>query len=101
MLLHLLHHFIRRTQVENKLIESSGENKYKKHVNKAISFNAIKTMAFEIFYGNYSYDVVLQKLTKLFNTNPILERPNKTQHRTKIRPKSSLSYQRRIRKHVF
>ena len=58
-------------------------------------------MAFEIFYSNDSYDITIQKLTNLFNTNPILERPNKTQHRMKISPKRSLSYQKRIRKHVF
>lgn len=48
-----------------------------KTVNKAISFNAIKNMAFEIFSKEQNSDVVLAKLTQLFAMNAIVKRPER------------------------
>jgi hypothetical protein len=72
-----------------------------KTVNKAISFNAIKNMAFEIFSKEQNSDVVLAKLTQLFAMNAIVKRPERKVKRCKISDTRSLRFQKRVRKHVF
>lgn len=54
-------------------INSKKPNKEIK-VNKAVSFNAIKKMAFEIFYNEEDKSLVCEKLSKLFTMNPIIVR---------------------------
>lgn len=76
------------------------ENKMRK-VNKAVSFNAIKNMAFEIFFNESNKAVVLSKLTKLFAMNPVVVRENREVIRKKTSPTRSLNFQKRMRKHVF
>ena len=90
------------TQDTNNDLEASSQNNlYKKQVNKSVSFNTIKNLAFELFYSNFDEDIILSKLTLLFKTNAVLQRPNKTTPRVEISPRRSLSYQKRRKKHVF
>lgn len=76
------------------------ENK-KQKINKAVSFNVIKKMAFEIFFGEPDKDKVNDKLTKLFVMNTLTVRKNRLVPRKKISDTQSLNYQKRRRKHVF
>jgi hypothetical protein len=76
------------------------ENKQQK-INKAVSFNAIKNMAFEIFFNEPNKDKVNDKLTKLFVMNTVTVRQNRIVPRKKISDTQSLNYQKRGRKHVF
>lgn len=76
------------------------ENK-RQRINKAVSFNAIKQMAFELFFNEPDKDKVMNKLTTLFMMNPIIIREARHVPRKKISDTKSLNYQKRMRKHVF
>lgn len=87
--------------IEEKInAEKQPENKQQK-INKAVSFNAIKNMAFEIFFDEPNKDKVNDKLTKLFVMNTVTVRENRIVSRKKISDTQSLNYQKRGRKHVF
>ena len=72
-------------------------------INKAVSFNAIKNMACELFFNQNQQDqqVINEKLTELFMTGTIVQRKDRSPPRDKISPRRSLNYQKRNRKHVF
>lgn len=86
--------------MQNEL-NTNTKAKLTKTVNKAISFNAIKNMAFEIFTNEQNPDVVLTKLTQLFAMNAIVKRPDRKVKRYKISDTRSLKFQKKARKHVF
>jgi len=60
-----------------ELKEKTKDNQYMQKVNKAISFNAIKNQAFNLFYSDTPFDETLKKLEDLFLTNTIVIRPNR------------------------
>ena len=66
-----------------------------------VSFNAIKKMAFEIFFSKKNKDLVLEKLDNLFRMNPIVVREDRGGLRKKISDTKSLNFHKRMRKHVF
>lgn len=70
-------------------------------INKAVSFNAIKNMAFEIFFLEPDKDKVMDKLMKLFVLNPVVVREGRQVPRKKTSDTQSLNFQKRMRKHVF
>jgi hypothetical protein len=70
-------------------------------INKAVSFNVIKNMAFEIFFNESDQGRVISKLTKLFRMNPIVVRKNRQVPRKKISITRSFNFQKRARKHIF
>jgi hypothetical protein len=84
--------------VERELTKTSGK-KFK--TNKAVSFNAIKNLALDIFYRKRNSEDVFCKLDRLFKMNPILVRKNREVPRENISNTRSFNYQKRIRKHVF
>lgn len=87
--------------VEEKINADAPIENKKKKINKAVSFNAIKNMAFEIFYREPDKNKVIDKITKLFVMNPVTVRANRQVPRKKISDTKSLGYQKRVRKHVF
>lgn len=72
-----------------------------KKVNKAVSFNALKNMVFDIFFNEREKNTVNEKLTKLFKTNVIVLRKNRHAPREKASLNRSYNYQRRQKKHVY
>lgn len=69
-------------------------------VNRAVSFNAIKNEAFDLFLENISTDKLLEKLTELFLTNPTQHRKNRSRDRdNNIR--KSYNHHRYKKKNVF
>lgn len=75
---------------------------YVKKVNSSISFNAIKNMAFDIFMNKQDSGPALEKLIRIFKTNPGLDRVGrKAPHRKKTSELQSLNFQKRTKKHVF
>ena len=69
-----------------ELQDKSKENKYVQQVNKAVSFNAIKHKAFDIFYGNKDKTIQMKELEELFLTNTVSIRPNrKTKPRLQLK----------------
>ena len=88
-------------KTEEKMnLEKPIENKQVK-INKAVSFNAIKKMAFDIFLNEKNKELVLGKLDNLFQMNPIVVREDRKSPRYKISDTRSLNFQKRMRKHVF
>ncbi len=87
--------------IETEMNEQKNKGQKKVKVYKAVSFNAIKKMAFEIFSREKDKEAILNKLVKLFMMNPVLVRNNRQVEREKISPIKSLNFQKRARKHVF
>jgi Transposase DDE domain len=70
-------------------------------VNKAVSFNAIKNRAFELFMSNKSENSIMKELTELFLTNPTSYRKDKNPPRRQSSAHRSLGYARRKKKTVY
>lgn len=87
--------------VEATLNINNIEQNFTKQVNKAVSFNAIKNLAFDIFFNEKNQDMVAKKLEQLFLQNPTLKRPNRIVERRKISARNSLNFQLRMKKHIF
>jgi len=62
-----------------------------------VSFNAIKNNAFELLFGEDEADLIEEKLTALFLTNPTVDR----KHRNPPRKKRLLNFHKRQKKHCF
>jgi hypothetical protein len=91
--------FTKDTQEE--LNSNLKDNQLSKKINKAVSFNAIKNMALDIFFNEKDLDKTSEILTLLFKTNTIVQRNDRSPPREKISPRKSLNYQKRIKKQVF
>lgn len=95
------------TGVESILTEDAEEQLSKqrgghpKKVNKAVSFNAIKDHAFELFYSKAPQDEVLEELTELFTKNPTLIRKDRKPPRNNPSSHRILGFWKRQRKMVF
>ena len=87
--------------VADSLNQQLKETQLPKKINKAVSLNAIKNMAFAIFFDDLDTAKTKEKLTKLFVTNTILNRVERSPPRKKISTRRSYNYQKRNRKHVY
>lgn len=72
-----------------------------KKVNRAVSFNAIKERAFELFMSDLPEEQTLQELTGLFQTSPTLVRIGRAVPRRCRSSHNILGFWRRKRKGVF
>lgn len=72
-----------------------------KKVNKAVSFNAIKYRAFELFYSKEPREAVLEQLDELFMASPTLVRKNRKPPRSTASSHLVLGFWKRKRKMVF
>lgn len=86
---------------DHKIKQSPDTQKLKQKVNKAVSFNAIKNMAFELFYETGSFNLIIEKLDLLFKTNTIVERKDRSPPRTKTSYNKSYNFWRYLKKQVF
>lgn len=77
------------------------ETQHPQTVNRAVSFNAVKNLALDLLLGDLDTDVVLEKLTALFLTNPCLVRSNRNPPRKKSSSRTLLNFHKRIKKHCF
>ncbi len=77
------------------------ETKHRQIVNHAVSFNAIKNLAFDLLLSDLDSDSILEKLTALFLTNPCLERKNRNPPRKNSSSRTLLNFHKRIKKHCF
>lgn len=95
------------TGVESILTEDAEEQLSRQHgghpkkVNKAVSFNAIKEHAFELFYSKAPQAEVLEELTELFTQNPTLIRKDRKPPRNNPSSHRILGFWKRQRKMVF
>jgi hypothetical protein len=74
---------------------------YPQKVNRAVSFNAIKTQAFTLLMSDLATDVIFQQLTALFLKNPCLERKDRNPPRKKSSAAVLLNYHKRLKKQCF
>lgn len=87
---------------EKELNANLHEGQYAKKVNTSISFNVIKNMAFEIFMDKTNGAAALEKMTRLFKTNPGLDRVGREgPPRKRTSDLQSSNFQKRVKKHVF
>jgi hypothetical protein len=95
------------TGAETILTEDTEESLKKQHggqpkkVNKAVSFNAIKYRAFELFYSKEPEEQVLAELEQLFKQSPTLVRKDKKPARKQTATRQLLGFWKRQRKMVF
>jgi len=76
--------------------------KYPQTVNRAVSFNAIKNHALDLLLaGGLETDLLLERLTALFLTNPCLERRDRNPPRKKTSARRLLNFHKRQKKHCF
>lgn len=74
---------------------------HNQQVNKAVSFNALKNRAFDLFLSDLPIEEVITELTELFMKTPTLYRENKKSPRGSANATKGLNFWRRVRKHVF
>lgn len=85
-----------QTQLDAKI------TRHPQTVNRAVSFNAIKTQALDLLLGEpQQTETVLDKLTALFLTNPCLDRPQRNPPRNKTPTRALLSFHKRQKKQCF
>jgi hypothetical protein len=74
---------------------------HRKKVNKAVSFNAIKDHAWELFTSTDPQDKVIEQMEALFLTNPTLVRKDRNPPRKRHPDNKVLDYYKRKRKVVY
>lgn len=82
--------------VNESLDKKQTRNKQK--VNHAVSFNAIKVKAFELFYSNEVSDHLLEQLEILFRMNPVQVKKDRYVPRVKRSDRHILHYHKRKKK---
>ena len=88
-------------EVEQELNNRLDEEQLPQKINKAVSFNAIKNMAFDLFFNEKDQQKTNEQLTELFMTGTIVQRQERSPPRKKISARRSLNFQKRTKKHVF
>jgi hypothetical protein len=86
-------------QAEERLSQKNTKHAY--HVNKAVSFNAIKNQVIDLLYHESDLDLLLEKLTKLFLKNPSCTRKNREVPRRKSSDRVLLNHHKRLKKYAF
>lgn len=88
--------------VEEEINLNLAKTAQEKKVNTAVSFNAIKNMAFDIFTNNTNQDESVQKMISLFKMKPVLQRPERVSPpRKKISDLRAYNFLRRVKKMIF
>jgi hypothetical protein len=82
------------------LSAKSSDNKHSQIVNKAVSFNTIKNHVTDLFLTTDNFEVLFEKLTRLFMTNPVCVRDRKVP-RNKSSSRKIINYHKRIKKICF
>lgn len=70
-------------------------------VNRSVSFNAIKNKALDLLLGDTETELIEEKLTALFLTNPVIERKDRNPPRKKKSSRHLLNFYKRRKKHCF
>jgi len=82
-------------------LKNKTTSKNQQKVNHSVSFHALKTEALNLLFSNTPLVKVLNKLRKLFVTNPTLDKKKPTTPRTPKTARHLLHYQRNQRKLSF
>lgn len=87
--------------IEEEINANSKEGHLPKKINKAVSFNAIKNLAFQLFFYEKDETMIEEKLTQLFKTNTLVQREGRNAPRKKFSWPKTINFQKRNRKHIF
>lgn len=82
-------------------LKDKTTSKNQQKVNHSVSFHAIKTEALNLLFSKTPIDKVLNKLRKLFITNPTLDKKKSPTPRIPKTARHRLHYHRTQRKHSF
>ena len=82
-------------------LKGKTTSKNQQKVNHSVSFHALKTEALNLLLSNMPITKVLNKLRKLFLTNPTLDKKKPTTPRNTKIARHLLHYHRTQRKHIF
>ena len=77
------------------------QGQYRQRVNKAVSYHAIKHEAIDLFYRTEDVDELLEKLTRLLTSTPVLVRPGRKYERKRRAARHRLHYHRCIKKQTY
>lgn len=77
------------------------ETRHPQTVNRAVSFNAIKHHALDLWWSNLDTHPLIERLTALFLTNPTSVRPQRHPPRRKTSARTLLDFHRRQKKHCY
>ena len=72
-----------------------------KQVNHSVSYHAIKEYALDLFFATQSEEMLLKKLTELFQMNPNSKRDRPPSQHNNTSVKACANYRKRIRKITF
>jgi hypothetical protein len=89
------------TDAAQAQLDTKQNNKHMQIVNRAVSFNAIKNQAFDLLYSKIPTQLLTEKLTALFLTNPVLVRKDRNPPRKKSSASRLLNFHKRQKKHCF
>lgn len=88
------------TSDSNKIL-AEKITKYPQQVNKMVSFNAIKNVAFRLLYSDLDSNTVIKRLESLFLTNPTVVRKERKTPRIKRAARHVLNFVKRKQKICF
>lgn len=83
------------------LAEESSDHQHAKQVNRADAYHALKDQVLDLLYSDIPAEAVIQKLQRLFVSNPVSVRPERKVPRRKQSFNRSYHFQRNVKKTVF
>lgn len=86
---------------QDVLDQKTDQNKHPQAVNKSVSFNVIKNHVLELLNQKCDLDTLLERLTKLFLTNPVCVRKDRETPRKPSNDRKRAYYYKHIKKHNF
>lgn len=86
---------------KDKMQAKNHGGNHETKVNKAVAFNAIKNMAFDIFLNTKDRETLFEKLDVLFMMSPTLKRPGRNRPRDKRSSKQAYNFLKRLKKQIF
>ena len=89
------------TDAAQAKLDAKQNNKHRQIVNRSVSFNVIKTKAFDLLASKMATEPLLEQLTALFMTSPTLERKGRSFERKKTSASKKLDFYKRRKKHCF
>jgi len=83
------------------IAEESANHQHPKQVNRADAYHALKDQLLDLLYSDIPAQTVIDKLQRLFVSNPVSVRPERKVPRRKQSFHRSYHFQRNVRKIVF
>jgi hypothetical protein len=88
-------------ETEEEINAQKIPDQCEKKINKAVSFNVIKNMAFDLFLNEKDKSKIFEKMERLFKMNANVKRPDRSPPRKECSARRSYNFTRREKKQVF